>query len=287
MVIPGLLFFLLIRIIPVMGSVIAWQKYSIFKGIFKSDFVGWKNFIEMFNYYDFYNVFSNTLLIGIYRVVFGLPIPIFLAILINEVRSKYFRKTCQSLLYFPHLLSWVVVGQMVYSLLHPSSGLINIMLQKWFGVDPVFFLGKEEYFHLIVTVSYIWKTAGYQSIVYLAAITTIDAEMYEAAQIDGANRLTMIFKITIPSIMPVIVIMTLHSIGNFLEIGFDQIYNLINPLVQAKGDIFDTYIYRVGLSGGRYSQTTAIGLFKSVIGFVLLLGGNAIAERYAGKGFFK
>lgn len=287
MAIPGLLFFVLIRLIPVAGSIIAWQKYSIFKGIFKSPFVGWKNFIQMANYYDFYQIFQNTILIGLYRIILGFPVPILLALLLNEVRSKWFKGVSQSLLIFPHFLSWVVVGQLFQSMLHPSSGIVNTVLHSLFGIEPIFFLGKQEYFHSIVTWSYIWKFSGYQSIVYLAALAGIDPQLYEAADVDGAGRMTKIIHITLPSLMPVIVTMALLSIGNFLEIGFDQIYTLMNPLVQAKADIFDTYIYRVGLVNGQYSFTTAIGIFKSVIGFTLLVGGNAIAQKVTGRGFFK
>ncbi|MEI6875559.1 MAG: ABC transporter permease subunit [Spirochaetota bacterium] len=287
MALPGLVFFLLIRIVPVAGSMIAWQDFGIFRGLFRSPWVGWQNFKEMFAYYDFYRIFSNTLLIGLYRIVFGFPVPIILAILLNEVRAKWFRGLSQSLLVFPYFLSWVVVGQLFSSILNPSSGIVNAALHSLFGIEPIFFLGKDSYFHGIVTFTHIWKFSGYESIVYLAAMTTIDPQLYEAAEVDGASRWAKILHITLPSIAPVIVIMGLLSIGNFLEIGFDQIYNLMNPLVQSKGDIFDTYIYRVGLVNGRYSLTTAIGIFKSVIGFTLLLGGNALAQRFLGRGFFK
>lgn len=287
MVLPGLVFFLMFRLVPVAGGSIAWQKYSVFRGILGSPWIGWANFKEMFSYYDFYRIFSNTLLIGVYRIIFGFPVPIILALLLNEVRSRRFQRVSQSMLYFPYFLSWVVVGQLTYSILDPSSGIVNVTLDSLFGTEPIFFMGKEQYFHAIATATYIWKFSGYQSIVYLAAITTIDPQLYEAAAIDGAGRMTAMFRITLPSMVPVIVIMALLSIGNFMEIGFDQIYNLMNPLVQSKADIFDTYIYRVGLVNGRYSLTTAIGLFKAVIGFTLLIGGNYVAQRTVGRGFFR
>ncbi len=287
MVIPGLLFFICIRLTPIAGSIIAWQKYSIFRGIFHSTWVGWKNFRELLNYYDFYRIFRNTLIIGLYRIVFGFPFPIILALLINEVTHKASKKIIQTCLYLPYFISWVVIAQLFYSMLHPSSGIINILLSRVFKIEAVFFLGKEELFQPIVTIAYIWKFSGYYSIIYLAALTTIDPQLYEAATIDGASRWRQLWAVTFPSLMPIMVIMLLLSIGRFLEIGFDQIYNLMNPLVQSTGDIFDTYVYRVGLLEGRYSLATAVGLFKAVIGVVLVTGGNALAKKVTGEGFFK
>lgn len=286
MAVPGVVFFVMIRIVPILGSVIAWQEYSIFRGILESPWAGWQNFREMFAYSGFYRVLSNTMLIGFYRVVIGFPIPIILALLLNEVKLKRFQRVAQSALYLPYFLSWVVVGQLFMNMLHPSTGIINILLMR-LGLEPVFFFGQPQYFHALVTISYIWKFAGYQSIIYLAAISTVDPNLYEAAEIDGAGRLVQIFRITIPIIAPVIIIMMLLSIGQFMEIGFDQIYVMMNPLVRSTADIFDTYIYRVGLVNGRFSITTAIGLFKSLVGFALIVGGNYIAQKWLGRGFFK
>jgi putative aldouronate transport system permease protein len=241
----------------------------------------------MFAYPDFYRIFTNTLVIGLYRIVFGFPVPIVLALLLNEVRSPLYKRVVQSCVYLPYFLSWVVIGQLFYSILHPTSGIVNVLLGRFFGMEPVFFLGKEAYFRGIVTIQYVWKFAGYESIVYLAAISGIDPGLYESAAIDGAGRLVVISRIILPSILPVIIIMALISIGHFMEIGFDQIYNIMNPLVQSKGDIFDTYIVRVGLHQGRYSHTTAVGVFKSVIGFILVMGSNQLAQRLSGGGFFR
>lgn len=287
MVIPGLLFFICIRLTPTAGSIIAWQKYSIFRGVFHSTWVGWKNFNELLNYYDFYRIFRNTLLIGLYRIVVGFPFPIILALLINEVIHKVSKKIIQSCLYLPYFISWVVIAQLFYSMLHPSSGIVNIVLSRVFRLDAVFFFGKEGLFQPIVTITYMWKFSGYYSIIYLAALTTIDPQLYEAATIDGAGRWRQLWAVTFPSLMPIMVVMLLLSIGRFLEIGFDQVYNLMNPLVQSTGDIFDTYVYRVGLLEGRYSLATAVGLFKAVIGVVLVTGGNALAKNTTGEGFFK
>jgi putative aldouronate transport system permease protein len=287
MVIPGLVFFVFIRFVPTAGSIIAWQKFSIFRGIFHSQWVGWRNFQELFAYYDFYRIFGNTLTIGLYRIIFGFPVPIILALLMNEVAHKGFKKVIQSSVYIPYFLSWVVVAQLFYSILHPSSGIVNIFLHKTLGIESIFFLGKDKLFQPIVTVAYIWKYSGYYSIVYLAALASVDPQLYEAATIDGANRWQQLWAVTLPSLLPIMVIMLLLSIGRFMEIGFDQIYNLLNPLVLSTGDIFDTYVYRVGLQEGRYSLTTAVGLFKAVIGVILISGGNALAKKLTGEGFFK
>ena len=285
--IPGIVFFIMIKIIPSLGGYIAWTEYNIFKGMWASPFVGWKHFEKMFRYPDFFKIFRNTFMIGLYRIVFGFPVPIILAFLLNEITHVRFKRFVQTTVYLPYFLSWVIISQLFMNILHPDSGLLNIFLNKIFGVEPIFFFAKEKLFQPIATVTYVWKTAGYQSIIYLAALTTIDPNLYESASIDGANRWQQVWKITIPCIMPTIIILLLLAIGQFLKIGFDQIYTLMNPLVQSTADIFDTYVYRVGLSEGRYSFATAIGLFKSMIGLMLLVGANFAVKRISGTGLFK
>lgn len=285
MVIPGLTFFILFRIIPSFGSVIAWQKYNIFKGMWGSSWVGWHNFQQMFAYADFGRILTNTLTLGGMLIVFGFPVPIFLALLLNEVRSQKMKRVVQTTLYMPHFLSWVIVGQLVYSILSPTSGIVNVIIRA-FGGEGIFFMAQGELFKPIAVMAHIWKEAGFMSIVYIAAISGIDQSLYEASEIDGAGRWTQMWRITLPLITPTIVIMLLLEIGRFLEVGFDHIWNLLNPVVWSQGDILNTYIFRVGLQDGRYSLTTAIGIFKAFIGFVLLVGGNKIAEKLTGKGFF-
>jgi putative aldouronate transport system permease protein len=285
MVIPGLTFFIMFRIVPSFGSIIAWQKYSIFKGILHSPWVGWQNFRQMFAYADFGRIMYNTLAIGGMLILFGFPVPIALAILINEVRSKGFKRLIQTVIYMPHFLSWVIVGQLVYSLLSPTSGMVNVAIRA-LGGKSIFFMAQGDFFKPIAVLANIWKEAGFMSIVYIAAIGGIDQALYEAADIDGAGRWTKMRSITLPLIMPTIVIMLLLEIGRFLEVGFDHIWNLLNSVVWSQGDILNTYIFRVGLQDGRYSFTTALGIFKAVIGFVLLMGGNKLAEKLTGRGFF-
>ena len=285
MVIPGLVFFIMFRIVPTFGSVIAWQKYNIFKGIWGSPWVGWANFQRMFAYAEFGRILYNTLAIGGMFILFGFPVPIILALLLNEVQSKKFKRLMQTLLYMPHFLSWVIVGQLVYSVLSPTSGIVNMLIEA-LGGEPIFFMAQGSLFKPIAVLAQIWKESGFASIIYIAAISGIDQNVYEAAEIDGAGRWTQMWRITLPLIAPAIVIMLLLSIGRFLEVGFDHIWNLLNSVVWSDGDILNTYIFRVGLQNGKYSLTTAIGLFKAVIGFLLLVGGNKIAEKVTGRGFF-
>ena len=285
MMLPGLTFFIMFRLIPSFGSIIAWQKYNVFKGILKSPWVGWENFERMFAYPDFVRIMYNTLAIGGMLILFSFPAPILLALLLNEVRSKRFKRVIQTVIYMPHFLSWVIVGQLVYSVLSPTSGIVNAVIRA-LGGKSIFFMAQSSLFKPIAVLAYIWKEAGFMSIVYIAAISGIDQSLYEAAEIDGAGRLTKMRRITLPLIMPTIVIMLLLDIGRFLEVGFDHIWNLLNPVVWSQGDILNTYIFRVGLQDGRYSLTTAIGIFKAIIGLVLLLGGNKLAEKLTGRGFF-
>ena len=283
---PGIVFLIMFRIIPALGSVIAWQNYSIFGGILGSQWVGWQNFHDMIAYHDFTRILSNTLILGFLRVVFTFAPPIILALLITEVQNQRFKRVVQTLVYLPHFLSWVIVSQLVINILSPQGGLVNVALGRIFGTEPVFFMARESFFRPIFVSATIWKTSGFESIIYLASIAAIDPQLFDAAAIDGAGRMQQIWRITLPSIFPTIVILTLLRIGNFLNIGFDQIYTLSNPLTWGVADIFDTYVYRVGLLGGAYSLTTAVNLFKAVVGFVLLKGCDSLAQRLTGSSLF-
>jgi putative aldouronate transport system permease protein len=286
MVIPGITYFVMFRIVPTFVSVIAWQKYSIFKGVLGSPWVGWDNFYRLFAYPEFLRIFSNTIIIGLLIIAVGFPIPIALALLLNEVRLRGFRRYVQTVIYLPHFLSWVIVGQLVYSVLSPTSGFVNKTIVA-LGGESIFFMAQSTLFKPIAILAFIWKESGFTSIIYLAAISGIDPNLYEASDIDGASHWQKIWNITLPSISPTIVVMLLIGLGRFLETGFDHIWNLLNPVVWSAGDILNTYIFRVGLQDGRYSLTAAMGIFKAVIGFVLLIIGNKVAERLTGKGFLR
>jgi putative aldouronate transport system permease protein len=222
----------------------------------------------------------------LYKVVFTFPPPLILALMLNEVRNLPFKRSVQTLVYMPHFLSWVVVSGIFINILSPQGGVVNIFLERVVGMEPIFFMGKEAWFRPIVVVSSIWKESGFESIIYLASIAAISHELYEAASIDGASRWQQLWRITLPSLLPTIIILFLLRIGRFLEIGFDQIYTLANPLVWPVADIFDTYVYRKGLLEGAYSITTAVNLFKTVVGIVLLTSANWAARRIAGRSLF-
>lgn len=277
MALPGVLYFIIFKYVPLGGSVIAFQNYQIMKGIFGSSWVGFDNFTFLFTYQDFYNVLRNTAVIAFYKLVFGFPAPIILAVLFNEVRHMLAKRVMQSLFYLPHFLSWVVVGGIVFEMLS-NKGVVN-MFRGWMGMEPILFMQQERFFRPIVVLSGIWKEVGWGTIIYLAAITGINPNLYEAAVMDGANRWKQTIHITLPTMFPTILTLFLLNIGNFLELGFDQVYNLLTPMTYAVGDIIETYVYRAGVLQGQYSVTTAIGLFQSVIGFALLWIFNRLARK--------
>jgi len=285
MIFPGLLFFIVFKYIPLAGIWIAFQDYNVFTGIFGSKFVGWKHFQNLFTYPEFFRVLRNTLLISIYQLVYGFPAPIILALFLNEVRKIVFKRIVQTVLYLPHFLSWVIVGGLVINFLSPNSGLLNEVI-RMSGREPIFFMQEPAYFRSIVVVSNLWKEVGWGTIIYLAALAGVNPELYEAAEVDGAGKLRQVFSVTLPAILPTIMVLLLLRIGNILDLGFEQVYMLLNPLVAETGEIIDTYIYRVGLLGGQYSYTTAIGLFKSVVGVILVVGANHLSKRLTGNSIY-
>jgi putative aldouronate transport system permease protein len=277
MILPGIAYYIIFKYIPLFGSVIAFQDYQIFKGILGSPWVWFENFKFIFSYQDFYHVLRNTAMIAFYQLIFGFPAPIILALLFNEIRRMFFKRTVQTLFYLPHFLSWVVVGGIVFELL-ATGGIVN-SIRGIFGAEPILFIQEESYFRTIVVISGIWKGVGWGTIIYLAAITAINPSLYEAAVIDGANRWKQIRYITLPLLFPTILVLFLLNIGNFLELGFDQIFNLLTPMTYSVGDIIETYVYRAGVLQGQFSVTTAIGLFQSIVGFILLYIFNRIARK--------
>lgn len=277
MIIPGMAFFIAFKYVPLAGSIITFQDYQIMNGIWGSPWVGLDNFKFIFSYPDFWSVLRNTALIAVYQLVFGFPAPIVLALLFNEVHHTLSKRTFQSLFYLPHFLSWVVVGGIIFELL-ATGGIVNV-IRGWVGLEPILFMQQERFFRAIVVISGIWKEIGWGTIIYLAALTGINPQLYEAAVVDGAGRWKQTIFITLPSLLPTITILFLLRIGNFLELGFEQVYNLLTPMTYSVGDIIETYVYRAGVLQGQYSVTTAIGLFQSVIGFVLLWSFNRLAKK--------
>lgn len=286
MVLPGFLVIFLFYFLPVIGNIIAWMDYNYILSFGpESPFVGWKHFKTMFNYSEFLRILRNTMVIGLLQIIVGFPIPLILALFLNEINSKWYKSFGQTVVFIPHFLSWVIVARLVYSILDPQSGVVNIAI-KALGGKEVFFMAKSTLFPLIVVLSGTWKTAGFSCIVYLAALTTIDPNLYEAAKIDGANRWQQTLHITIPSLIPAALVMLLLNIGNFLNTGYNQIETLYTPLVRDTGEIIVNYIYNVGLNKGRYSFATAVGIFQAIIGLVLVLGGHYLSLKLTGRGLF-
>ncbi|OMF38105.1 protein lplB [Paenibacillus sp. FSL H8-0548] len=282
---PGIIFFIVFKYLPLAGSVMAFQNYNIFKGFSGSPWVGLDQFRRMFTYPEFLRIFENTVLIGLYDMVFAFPIPIIFALLLNEVRKAVYKRILQTVVYLPHFLSWIIIGGIMIGILSPTTGIINQILNS-FGFDPIYFLGEESYIRSILVGTGIWKDSGWGTIIYLAALASVNPELYEAAKIDGANRWKQTLSITIPTILPTITIMFLLHIGNFLDFGFERVFVFINSLNESHGDILDTYIYRVGLIDQQYSYTTAIGLFKSVVGLLLVMIGNTLSKKASGEGLY-
>jgi len=278
-------YFIIFKYVPMYGVTLAFKKFNLRKGILASPWVGLKWFKQVFSTPSFWEVMRNTVTISLLRIAFGFPAPILLALLLNEVREGPFRKTVQTISYLPHFLSWIILAGLFTQLLSPSNGPINHII-KMFGGEPIYFLADNKWFRWVMVISDVWKGMGWGSIVYLATISGIDTELYEAAECDGATRAQKIFKITLPLMKPTIVILLIMNCGSLLNAGFDQIFNFYNNAVMETADIIDTYVYRTGIGEMKYSQSTAVGLFKNVIGFILVTGTNWVANRLGEGGIW-
>jgi len=275
---PVLVYFFVFKYLPMYGIVIAFKDYYPRIGVFKSEWVGFKNFEKLFSGIYFLPVLRNTLIISFAKLIFGFPMPIILCLLLNEVKNMKFKKTIQTISYLPHFIGWVVLAGIVKEVFSPSRGIVNYIIQA-LGGEPIFFLGSKEWFRDILVITHIWKGCGWGSIVYLAAIAGIDSQLYEAADLDGANRLQKIRYITLPGIVPIIVIMLILNVGTVINDDFDQIYNLLNAQVMEVGDVIGTYTYRVGLQQMNYGYSAAVGLFKNVIALIMVTGSNALSKK--------
>lgn len=277
MILPALFLLLVYKYLPIYGVTMAFKEFNIFKGIGDSPWVGLKYFEQLFSLPKFYQVFGNTIIISFLKLLFQFPVPIALAVLLNEVKSKFFKKTVQTVTYIPHFISWVIISGMFIELLSPSSGIANQVIVL-FGGEPIHFMTEPTYFRPILILSHIWKESGYDAIIYLAAIAGVDQALYEAARVDGANWFKQIWHVTLPGIRSTIIVMLLLRLGNILEVGHEQILMMYSPTVYDSGDVLSTYIYRVGLGNMKYSLTAAAGLFKSAVGCTLLFISNKWAK---------
>lgn len=284
MLLPGMIMLFIFSIVPMFGAVMAFQRFIPAKGISRSPWVGLDNFTYMFQLPDSTQIFINTVVIAVGKIVLGLIVPIIFALLLHEVRLKVFKSTVQTIVYLPHFMSWVVLGTML-TMIFSYDGMVNNLLE-WLGMERIMFLASNTWFRPLLIFTDTWKEFGYGTIIYLAALTAINPALYESAALDGANRWKQMLHITLPGIFPTIVLLGTLSLGNVLNAGFDQVFNMYNPLVYETGDIIDTFVYRMGLINMQYSFATAIGLMKSVISFVLIIISYKLASKYAGYRIF-
>ncbi|WP_426450762.1 ABC transporter permease [Paenibacillus sp. S-38] len=279
MFMPGILFYLIFKYVPMGGLVIAFKDYNFADGVFGSPWVGWANFELLFNQAQTLNIIRNTLLLSLLSLVVGFPVPIVLAILLNEARRMWFKRIVQTLVYLPHFLSWVIVGGIVLSLFSLESGSINRWITSLTG-EPYPFLYEPFSWIAVFIGSGIWKEMGFSAIIYLAALTTIDPHLYESAAMDGAGKLRQIWHITLPGISSTVILLLILGVGKIMEVGFDQVWVLQNEAVSSVSGVISTYIYTFGIQRGQFSVTTAMGLFDSLVGFILVLTANTIARRF-------
>lgn len=286
MLIPAVVLTIIFAYIPLGGTVIAFQDFKPWKGIFGSTWVGWDNFINIFDQQYSVQVISNTVIISFLKLLAGLVAPFIFALLLNEVQKSAFKRAVQTFVYLPHFLSWVILGGILIDMLSVDGGMVNRILQTVFGIDPIFFLGDGNWFRGTIVVTHIWKEFGFGAIIYLASLAGVNPNLYEAAVVDGANRWKQTIHITIPSIMPITIVIAALSMRGILNAGFDQIFNLYNPLVYSKADIIDTYVYRVALVDGNMGFGAAVGLFKSAIGMMLIIISYKLASVFANYRIF-
>ncbi|MCY7388907.1 MAG: ABC transporter permease subunit [Burkholderiales bacterium] len=285
MLLPAVIWFAVFMYQPMAGLQIAFKQYSVFKGMQGSPWVGFDHFVTLFQSDFFWRAILNTLMISFYSLVLASPVPIILALMINEVQSTGFRKTVQTAVYLPHFVSFVIVAGIVIALLSPGNGLVNNALEA-LGLDRTYFLTRPEWFRTIYIGSSIWKEAGFDSIIYLAAIMGINPALYESAQIDGATRWQMITRITLPSILPTIAVLFVIRLGNVLEVGYEYIILLYQPTTYDTADVISTYIYRVGIQGARYDIAAAAGVFNAVVALILVLVANKLSRHFTRTGVF-
>ena len=285
MAIPGIAYFIVFKYVPMGGLVIAFQDYSPFRGIAGSPWVGFDHFIRFFSESTFVMLLVNTVTVSLLLLIFAFPIPIILALMLNELRSKLFQRSIQTVIYLPHFMSWVIVVSLFYVLLTTDGGSINALLKSW-GMPAVPFLTDPDWLRPLYTIQEIWKTAGWGTIIYLAAMTGVDMELYEASELDGAGRWLQTWHITLPAIRPTIIVMFILAIGDFLELGFEHMFLLLNSLNREVGEIFDTYVYTAGIQNGQLSYATAVGLFKGLVGLILVIGANKLAKKLGEEGVY-
>jgi len=285
MILPGMLYFVIFKYLPMFGLIISFQDFKPYKGFFGSDWVGLKHFVRLFTEPEFLMILRNTLILFGMNLLFFFPIPIILALMLNEVRVSAFKRTIQTMVYIPHFMSWVIIVSISYVMLTMDGGIINDLL-VYFGYQKINFLLSPEWFRPMYIIQVIWREAGWGTIIYLAAMAAIDPQLYEAARIDGASRMRQIWHITLPAIRSVIVVLLILKIGDILELGFEHVYLLLNAMNRSVAEIIDTYVYTAALKQGQYSYATAIGFFKSFVGLILVMLANKLARKMGEEGVY-
>ncbi|MEC0227245.1 ABC transporter permease subunit [Paenibacillus alba] len=283
--IPGIAFLLLFKYTPMYGIIIAFKDFNIFEGMSASPWVGWKHFEKLISSASFLQVFQNTLLISVYKIVFLFPLPIIIAILLNELKHIAFKRSVQTVIYLPHFLSWVIVSGLFIDLLSTNGGIVNKMIVA-LGGEPIRFFLDSHIFRSVLVASAGWKDLGWNTIIYLAALAGIDPGLYESAKMDGANRWKQIIHITLPGLLPIILLMFILRLGYVLEAGTEQVLVMYNPSVYNVADVIGTYVYRIGLGEQDYSFSTAVGVFESVVAFILIISGNSLSRKFFGRGIW-
>jgi putative aldouronate transport system permease protein len=279
MLLPAVLLVLVYSYGPMVGIVIAFEKYIPTKGFFHSEWVGLKHFQYILSLSDTMEILRNTVFISVMKIAAGLIVPVVVSLLLNEIRHRAFKRSVQTLIYLPHFLSWVILSGVLIDILSPSNGIVNAFLGL-FGIEPIYFLGNNRWFPFVLVISDVWKEFGFSTIIYLAALAGINPSLYEAAVMDGAGKLRQTWHVTLPGIRPIVVLMMTLSLGNVLNAGFEQVFNLYSPQVYESGDIIDTFVYRMGLIAAQYGPATAIGLFKSVVSALLISLTYYLAYRF-------
>ncbi|WP_416151164.1 ABC transporter permease [Salipaludibacillus sp. HK11] len=285
MILPGVIYFIIYKYIPMYGLIIAFKDYKPYLGIMGSEWVGFEHFVRLFTSSEFYGIFRNTLILFGLQIIVFFPIPIILSLMLNEVRTNWYKRGIQTLIYIPHFMSWVVIVSISYVVLTLDGGIINGMLEMM-GFSKINFLMSAEWFRPMYIIQVIWREAGWGTIIFLAAISAVDIQLYEAARMDGAGRIRQMWHITLPSIRSVIIVLLILKIGDVLELGFEHVYLLLNASNRGVGEIFDTYVYTAGLRQGQFSYATAVGFFKGIVGLILVMFANRLAKKFGEEGVY-
>ncbi|MCY9695669.1 ABC transporter permease [Paenibacillus alginolyticus] len=285
LMVPGIVYYIIYHYVPMFGLVIAFKKYNLMKGLWGSEWVGFDNFRMIFSSPEFPSLMRNTILISVYRILFNMLPDVMLALILNEIRAPWFKRVVQTITYGPHFLSWIIVYGLVFSFFAPGAGLVTTFFRDigWGELDV---LTNSEYFRSLLVTSDIWKSTGFGAIIYLAALASINHELYEAAVVDGAGRWRQLWHITLPGIREVFILLLILRIGHIMDAGFEQVYIFLNARVYDVGDILDTWIFRRGIEQMEFSVPAAMGVFKSVIGLVLVIGANKLAKKVGGSGIW-